>query len=209
MKSRVKRIIFIATICFVTIFACVLRWPLRFQTDLTSLLKLETDTGWPVQNITERFSSVINIVVQSDNQMDGEITAHKIRTVVESDDFPELTMWVNDLSPHAFATTLGKYHNVMIGTNNRNLLQEKKYADITQNAKTRVETSMMPTFLPLSADPFLLFTNYLFEMTKNNNRLCFRNWKWRNKLDYAKWYIMAIQGWQQLLHVANKCEYAK
>ena len=192
MKSRVKRIIFIATICFVTIFACVLQWPLRFQTDLTSLLKLETDTGWPVQNITERFSSVINIVVQSDNQMDGEITAHKIRTVVESDDFPELTMWVNDLSPHAFATTIGKYHNVMIGTNNRNLLQEKKYADITQKAKTRVETSMMPTFLPLSADPFLLFTDYVSEIGNGGTNWIMQNgtlWQYR---DGNNFYMLPI-----------------
>ncbi len=164
MKLRVKRAIFVGVICVAAMICAMVRWPMHFQTDLTSLLNIGADENWPIQNITDKFSSVVNIVVKSANRMDGEIVAQKIHDAIVSEDFPELNLWVNDLSPRAVVSVVGKYHNGMIGVNDRKLLQSGQFADLTQNALQKIETSMMPNLLPLSQDPFLLFTNYMSEM---------------------------------------------
>ena len=192
MKLRVKRIIFAAIILIGVVITGLVRWPIRFQTDLTSLLNLETAENWPVQDITNRFSGVINIVVQSENRADGEIAAYKIRDIVTSDAFLKLDIWVNDLSPRAAVATIGKYHNGMIGMRDRALLMEQRYGDITANARMRVETSMMPKLLPLSEDPFLLFTNYVSEMGNSGTNWIAQNgvlWQYRAPYNF---YMLPI-----------------
>ena len=165
MKLRVKRIIFVAIISVfgvITLFS-----PMRFQTSLSSLLNLENVDGWPVQTITENFSSVINIVIQSKDRLTGDAAAFKIRDMLNSQEFSEFEIMSNNFSARDFVSDFGKYHNVMIGKNDRNLLADEKFSDIANNARLKMETSMSPNVLPLSQDPFLLFTNYLFEMAKN------------------------------------------
>ena len=174
MKLRVKRIIFVTIICVLGIIA--LCSPIRFQTDLTSLLNLGNVDGWPIQYITDRFSSGINIVVQSKDRLNGEIAVHNIRELVNSDGFSEFDVITNDLSVGEFKSSFGKYHNVMIGANDRRLLKSGQFSDITKNAGVKIESSISPNILPLSDDPFLLFTNYLYEMAKNNHT----NWAPQN-----------------------------
>ena len=192
MKLRVKRIIFMALICLGVLGVALFRWPMRFQTDLNSLINLDSKTGWPIQDITNKFSSVINIVVQSEDKFSGEKVAHKIRNIVNSDEFPEMEIMTQNLSVHSIISTLGKYRNVMLCAADRRLLQEHKFDTITNNARTRVESAMMSNILPLSQDPFLLFTNYVSEIGKNNN-----NWMpkdgilWQYKAPY-NFYMLPI-----------------
>lgn len=164
MKLRVKRIIFVVAVCVAAMVCAIVRWPMHFQTDLTSLLNIGVEENWPLQNITDKFSSVVNIVVKSADRIDGEVVAQKIRGAVTSGDFPELNVWVNDLSPRVVVSTVGKYHNAIISANDRELLHSGQFTDLTQNAVQKIETSMMPNLMPLSQDPFLLFTNYMAEM---------------------------------------------
>ncbi len=84
MKLRVKRAIFVGVICVAAMICAMVRWPMHFQTDLTSLLNIGADENWPIQNITDKFSSVVNIVVKSANRMDGEIVAQKIHDAIVS-----------------------------------------------------------------------------------------------------------------------------
>ena len=192
MKLRVKRIIFMALICLGVLGVALFRWPMRFQTDLNSLINLDSKTGWPIQDITNKFSSVINIVVQSEDKFPGEKVAHKIRNIVNSDEFPEMEIMTQNFSAHSIISTLGKYRNVMLCAADRRLLQEHKFDTIVNNARTRVESAMMSNILPLSQDPFLLFTNYVSEIGKNNN-----NWMpkdgilWQYKAPY-NFYMLPI-----------------
>lgn len=168
MKSRVKRIIFIVALGVLGAIALV-RSPMRFQTNLTSLLNIENVDGWPIQTITENFSSVVNIVIQSEDRFAGDMATKQIQDVLNSDEFLEFEPVVNNFSPREFVSIFGKYHNVMIGAADRKLLESGDFTNITNNARLKMESSMAPNMLPLGQDPFLLFTNYLFEMTKNNN----------------------------------------
>ena len=168
MTLRVKRIIFIAIIC--VLGAITLFSPMRFQTSLSSLLNLENADGWPIQTITENFSSVINIVIQSKDRLTGDVAATEVRNMLSSQEFSEFEIMSNNFSAREWISDFGKYHNVMIGKNDRNLLANKRFSDIANNARLKMETSVSPNVLPLSQDPFLLFTNYLFEMAKNGTR---------------------------------------
>ena len=201
MKLRVKRIIFVAVMCVGALCAGLLRWPIHFQTDLTSLLNIENDAGWPIQSITDTFSSVVNVVVRSSDRMAGEIVAHKIRDAITSGDFPETTILVNDFSPRGFISTIGNYHNAMIGRADRKLLQEHKFADITNNARVHVETSISPNILPLSQDPFLLFTNYVSEIgNAGTNWIAQNGVLWQYKAPY-NFYMLPIR-----LHVSDNAK---
>ena len=192
MKLRVKRIIFMALICLGTAGVALFRWPMRFQTDLNSLVNFNTVTEWPIQDITNKFSSIINIVVQSKDRFSGENVAYKIRNIVNSDEFSEMEIMTQNLSANSIISALGKYRNFMLSVTDRQLLQEHKFDTITNNARTRVESVMMPNILPLSKDPFLLFTNYVSEMGKNNN-----NWMpkdgilWQHKAPY-NFYMLPV-----------------
>ncbi len=200
MKLRVKRIIFVAVMCVGALCAGLLRWPIHFQTDLTSLLNIENDAGWPIQSITDTFSSVVNVVVQASDRMDGEIAAHKIRDAVTAD-FPDASILVNNFSPRDFISTIGKYHNAMIGATDRKLLQEHRFADITNNARVHVETSVSPNMLPLSQDPFLLFTTYVSEIgNAGTNWIAQNGVLWQYKAPY-NFYMLPIR-----LHVSDNAK---
>ena len=164
MKLHVKRIIFTALVCLGMFIAIFMRWPIHFQTDLNSLMDIGGSDKWPIQRIVDKYSSVINIVVQSPDRFKAEQVAYEMRDMVNSNDFPEIQTMVNNVSPRVMISTLGKYHNVMLGTEYRKLLAEKKFADITNKARLRIESSVAPNMLPLSQDPFLLFTDYLSEI---------------------------------------------
>ena len=193
MKLRAKRIFFIVAMCVGVLCTGLLRWPPKVQTDLASLINLGDDSDWPIQTITDKFSSVINIVVQSSDRLSGEITMHKISETIQSDEFSQLNIVVNGLSPRELVGTVGRYHNAMIGAGDRKLLLENKFSDVTSNTARHVESSMMPNLLSLSEDPFLLFTNYVSAMGNNGTNWMVQNGAlWQYKAPY-NFYMLPVE----------------
>lgn len=192
MKLYVKRIIFIAILCLGALVVTLFRWPLHFQTDLNSLVNLGTDAEWPVKEITNKFSSVINIVVQSNDKFSGELVTYKIRDIINSDKFNRLEIMSTDLSMHSVISELGKYRNGLLSINDRQLLQRQDFDKIIDNAVSRVENSMMPNMLPLSQDPFLLFTDYILEIGDKRTGWMPKNgllWQYRSPYNF---YMLPI-----------------
>lgn len=140
---------------------------LHFQTDLTSLVAQNNGDDWPIMDITNKFSNVINVVVGARDQMDGIITTAKIRDVVG--EFDGLEIMTASVAPREFVNELGQYKNFFVGTQYRELMKQHNFAEITKLAGTRVETSVAPNLLPLRDDPFLLVSNYIAELNNGGN----------------------------------------
>ena len=66
MKSFVKKILFCFVIIAGIIATAVFKTPIHIQTDLMSLVNTnENSQQWPTDKISDKFSSVINIVIES------------------------------------------------------------------------------------------------------------------------------------------------
>ena len=122
MKLCVKRIIFIIALCIMAVFAIVLRWPLHFHTDLTSLLNADSSKGWPIQNITGQFSSVMNVVIKTPDRFAGEKVAYEIRDMLQTDEFNGFELMFNDFLPRKFVSEFSEYKNFMVSENYRQIL---------------------------------------------------------------------------------------
>ena len=182
MKLYVKRIIFIALLFLGALCVGIFKTPLHFQTDLTSFINTQNKDGWPITEITNKFSLVINVVVKTSDQLSGEIVSQQIQDIVNSDDFKGLDIMTNNVSPHDFITMVKQHNNRILSDKYRQILIDGNYQEITNIAKNRVETSIAPSMLPLSVDPFMLITDYVSGMNNGNTNWVPQNgvlWQYR------------------------------
>ena len=182
MKLYVKRIIFIALLFLGALCVGIFKTPLHFQTDLTSFINTQNKDGWPITEITNKFSLVINVVVKTSDQLSGEIVSQQIQDIVNSDDFKGLDIMTNNVSPHDFITMVKQHNNRILSDKYRQILIDGNYQEITNIAKNRVETSIAPSMLPLSVDSFMLITDYVSGMNNGNTNWVPQNgvlWQYR------------------------------
>ena len=193
MKLYVKRIIFIVFMCLGILSVGLFRTPLHFQTDLTSFVNTQNEKDWPIAEITNTLSSVINVVIESSDQISGEIAAQQIRDIVNSKDFDNLNIITNGISPREFINIMGPYKNVILGNKYREILKNGNYQEITKIAENRVGTSVMPNMLPLSIDPFMLMSDYMSGINSENTNWILQDgvlWQYRAPNNY---YMLPIR----------------
>ncbi|MBO7066911.1 MAG: MMPL family transporter [Alphaproteobacteria bacterium] len=174
MKLSVKKLAFVCLFLIAGLALCLGRAPLSVQTNLNSLTEIN-NTDWPINELTNKFSNVVNIVIKSDNLWSAENTAHAITDVLSTDEFSGLSVINTDVSVSDTLEKLGEHKNSYLGHEYRTLLQNGDFATITNNAVATVSTSFVPTVLSLTDDPFLLTTNYLKELKSTNT-----NWETRD-----------------------------
>ena len=91
MKLNVKKIIF-GIVCLgalLVLFLC--RMPLSLQTNLNSLIEI-TNADWPVNELTNKFSDVVNIVIKSENLNSAKNTANEIKAILATDEFKDISV---------------------------------------------------------------------------------------------------------------------
>lgn len=168
MKSSVKKILFGAVfLCAAAL--CMWRAPLSVQTNLNSLIATN-NTDWPVDELTNKFSNVVNILVKSENLDTAKTTANAITNTLATDEFSNFSTITTDVSIADTVRQLNEHRNSFLSTKYRNILLAGDYATITDNAIATVSGSMAPTVLSLSDDPFLLATNYIGELRSANGK---------------------------------------
>ncbi len=167
MKLIVKKIIFIGLILVGAIITLMRPGGIHFQTDLTSLIKMDSNDDWPIADITNQFSNVMNVVIQTTERINGEIIATHVRDIV--DEFDSMEIMTASVAPREFVSSLGQYKNFFISTQYRELMKQNDFASITKLAVNRVESSVAPNMLSLQDDPFLLVSNYITELNSGGN----------------------------------------
>ena len=169
MKLNVKKILFVGLYLFALLSVLIWRTPLSMQTNLDSLAKI-SNTDWPTDKLTNKFSNVVNIVIKSNNLNDAENVANSIKADLYSQKFKNLVIINTDFSLSNATEKLQTHKNSFLGTEYRNLLRNGEYSQITDNAVSTVFSSMAPNILSLNTDPFLLSTNYMLELKSANGK---------------------------------------
>lgn len=169
MKLNVKKFIFGIT-CFIALVAiCLWRMPLSVQTNINSLVEIN-NTDWPVDELTNKFSNVVNIVIKSKNLNTVQNTANDIQDILATEEFKDISVITTDLSVFDTINQFNIHKNSFLSTEYRSLLKHEKFSQITDNAVSTVYSSMAPTVLSLKDDPFLLVTNYMSELKSANGK---------------------------------------
>ena len=170
MKLNVKRILF-ACICVCAIFVlCWWRMPLYVQTNINSLVNIDTGLNWPVNELTTKFSNVVNIVIKSEDLDNAKTVAGNITNVLSTPEFHNISIINSDISLSDIVTELGAHKNSFLGYDYRKLLQRGDFQKITNNAVATISGSMTPGILSVKEDPFLLTTNYVSELKTANGK---------------------------------------
>lgn len=174
MKLNVKKIVF-ACIYLVAILAlCLWRMPLSMQTNLNSLAEIH-NTDWPINELTNKFSNVVNIAVQSENLGAAEQTAGEIIDILSTDEFSDLSVINTNISVSDTINKLKEHKNSFLGVDHRDMLQKGEFSAVTNKAVATISGSLAPNILPLTEDPFLLAANYIRDLKSTNT-----NWESRD-----------------------------
>jgi len=182
MKLNVKKFIFICVYLVAALVLCLWRAPLSMQTSLNSLTEIN-NPDWPINELTNKFSNVTNIVIQSEDLNSVKQTATAITDTLSTDDFRDLSIINTNVSVTDTINKLSEHQNSFLSAEYRKILQKGDFQTITDRAVATVSGSMAPTILPLTQDPFLLTTNYLQELKSSNTK-----WEMR---DGALWQYVA------------------
>ena len=188
MKSIVKKVLFcltiivgiIATICFCT--------PLHTQTDLMSLVDTNAvEQQWPINKISDKFSSVINIVTESNDENVALNGANQVVQLLNSEQFNTLNVQSNNFSLKSVTRDLIPYKNGLLSAHHREMLQQKQSKQIANDAIKQFSQSMMPPLVPMREDPFLLLSDYLLNINNANSGWILHNgllWQHKNSKHY-------------------------
>lgn len=181
MKLLVKRIIFCLIIGFGLLGILLFRTPFHTETNLMSLINDNTANAWPVEKISEQFSSVINIIVESKDEKIAKKTAKDI--INELKFFDALTVQSNNFSIKELVKDFAAHKNYLLNDSDRQLLANGQFRKIADNAIKQISESMMPSLVSVSDDPFLTLSKFIINLQQPNQS----NWKlrdgflWQNK----------------------------
>lgn len=188
MKLIVKRFLFCLTVVIGIVATFLLCKPLHTHTDLMSLMNISgTQEQWPTNKITDKFSSVINIVTESTDEKTALKSAQKTQKLLLQEQFNTFNVQYNNLSLKEITKDLIPYKNGLLSNNNRILLQQKNSRKIANDAIKQVSQSMMPPMVPLREDPFLLLSDYILNINSGNSAWTLNNgilWQYKDSKHY-------------------------
>lgn len=182
MKLNVKKFIFVCVYLIAALVLCLWRAPLSVHTNLNSLTEIN-NSDWPINELTNKFSNVVNIVVKSENFDGAKGTANNIKDILSSDEFNMFSVINTDVSVSDTIEKLKTHKNSFLGSKYRKILQDGEFSTITNRAVATVSGSMTPGILTLTDDPFLLITNYVSELKSANG-------KWGTRDGFLWQYVM-------------------
>ena len=159
MKLNVKQIFYVFTILLLAVAVIFTRPTLNIQTDITSLITPATESQWPISRLTTNFSSIANVIIRSKSNITAKQTAGKILS-----DIQRTGMQVNvqaSFSLKQIVSEIQSHNGNLLSDQYRKLIKNDDTKTIAQNTIDTVSTSISPTLVPISQDPFLLLTNYL------------------------------------------------
>ena len=188
MKSIVKKVLFCLAVIVGIVMTVLLRQPLHAQTDLMSLVNTdETEQQWPVNKISDKFSSVMNIVVESNYEKIALNSANQIVDLLNTEKFSALNIQSNNFSLKDVTQCLIPYKNGLLSAHHKEILQQNQSRQIANDAIKQVSQSMMPQMIPLRDDPFLLLSDYLLNINNDSSGWTLHNgllWQYKNYKHY-------------------------
>ena len=188
MKSFVKKCLFCAIFIIGVIATLVFKAPLHTQSDLMSLIETNaSEQQWPVNQISDKFSFVVNIVTESPDEKIATSGANNIVKLLNSKQFDKLHIQPNNFSLKSITNDLIPYKNGLLSIQDKENLQNNQSKQIANNVIKQISQSMMPPIIPLRIDPFLLLSDYLLNINTTNSAWNLHNgllWQYKDNKHY-------------------------
>lgn len=175
MKSFVKKILFCAIIFIGIIAVLLFKTPLRTETNLMSLVNINSSNHWPVNQISEKFSSIMNIVIESTDEKTAKKTANTIIRDLNTDSFDCLHVQSNNFSLKSLTGDFVAHNGYLLSDYHKKLLHNDDTKTIADIAIKQISESMVPQLFSVSNDPFLLLSDFLISMQKNGTKWTLRD----------------------------------
>ena len=188
MKLLAKRFLFCLTIIVGVIATLVLKTPFHIKTDLMSLTQDKTlEQQWPTNKISEKFSSVINVIIESKDEKIAIQNTNKIIKTLNSEIFDTLNVQSNNFSLKSLISAFLPYKNNLLSEKYQTLLQQNESRLIADNTIKQISESMIPPLVSVRDDPFMLLSDYLSGINTNSSGWTLHNgllWQYKDSVHY-------------------------
>ncbi len=166
MKLNAKSILFIGTLLLLFGVTFLSKGVPSLQTSLNDLFSVKVNNTILPKEIVNKYSNNLSIIIEASSFELAKEKADILHTRL-------LEFGINDIIYSApknmleqGSEYLKKYKNSFLDTDTYKLLLQNKTTDVRQQTVQDIQTSWMPTILPLREDPFLLLTHYVQNMPK-------------------------------------------
>ena len=159
---KVFRIFFIFLVLLLGILAFLN--PAKIETNILRAIFPENQNSELIINLSSKFSSKINVLVEAQTSRDCEKVAVEFLDEIDGDFFK--VKKVDYVEGFKFYE---KYNKSFLSENTRNLLLNKDYETVKQQAFERLINPIGISVLPLENDPFLFFTDYIMNLSSGSS----------------------------------------
>lgn len=159
----------------VTLAVTVLLKPAHTETNILKAIFSSTQDNILV-DLSSKFSARINVIVESDNPEKSQETAIILYSKLDKD-----KMNTSDADISKVLNDYEKYHNNLLSSNMRRLLQSRQYDIAEENALEALYNPIMPPVGSIEQDPFLLLTDYVMSLSANKQVTDFTPFEYNGK----------------------------
>ena len=155
---RILFIFFFLLLSFLTVLN-----PAKTETNILRAVLPDNEHSELIMNLNSRFSSKINVLIESKSYQDCDELAKVFIEKVDKKSFRNKSF--DYLEGFNFYK---KYHNNFLSERTRELIIEKDYETVEKEAFERLINPIGISILPVEEDPFLLFTDYITGLSNIN-----------------------------------------
>lgn len=156
---NILRIFFVLTL--LVLGGLVLCQPSHTETNILKAIFSANEDSLLV-DLSTRFSSKINVIVESDDYDEAETIAKTFYAKLD-----KTKMHSSNINATGIIEDYEKYQNNLLSNKTRKLLINKDYDAVIANAYESLYNPVMPPIGSIEQDPFLLLTDFVMNLTEN------------------------------------------
>ena len=156
---NILRIFFVLTL--LVLGGLVLCQPSHTETNILKAIFSANEDNLLV-DLSTRFSSKINVIVESDDYDEAETIAKTFYAKLD-----KTKMHSSNINATGIIEDYEKYQNNLLSNKTRKLLINKDYDAVIANAYESLYNPVMPPIGTIEQDPFLLLTDFVMNLTEN------------------------------------------
>lgn len=156
---NILRIFFVLTL--LVLGGLVLCQPSHTETNILKAI-FSTNEDNLLVDLSTRFSSKINVIVESNDYDEAETIAKTFYAKLD-----KTKMHSSNINATGIIEDYEKYQNNLLSNKTRKLLTNKDYDAVIANAYESLYNPVMPPIGSIEQDPFLLLTDFVMNLTEN------------------------------------------
>lgn len=162
MQNKLVNILRIFFVLTLLVFGgLVLCQPSHTETNILKAIFSANEDSLLV-DLSTRFSSKINVIVESDDYDEAETIAKTFYAKLD-----KTKMHSSNINATGIIEDYEKYQNNLLSNKTRKLLINKDYDAVIANAYESLYNPVMPPIGSIEQDPFLLLTDFVMNLTEN------------------------------------------